>query len=420
MTGTLEASLADRQVLRSRVRSTLAEKGLAGYLGFTPSNVSYLSGYVSYFLSTWWRMHGTVMLALTVDESTAPLLIVGDAEESGARAAALGCEVLSYPMWVETRGYADIRREPEDDTQRPTQWRDEDIEARMSEALNRLGLCSGRVGTDLRHIPHHTYQALRRVAPDIEWIDMTDAMYRIRALKLPFEIERLRAAAELAEAGMTNAARSAHAGATLGDVRSWFLEGVGAKSRTDRRYEEFSDIWVIPGMGAEATISSATASETGGMREGDLLKFDCGTTVGGYRSDHGRTYVLGKPSPEAAELYYHLSTAHSLAVEAMRPGEPASVVYRAASAYMHEHGYPGYQRGHYGHSLGLDTFHEEWPFLGPDESAPLEPGMLFAVETPFYGPDLGPIMLEDLVLITDGGPEYITTLPRTLMPAGAQ
>jgi Xaa-Pro aminopeptidase len=44
--------------------------------------------------------------------------------------------------------------------------------------------------------------------------------------------------------------------------------------------------------------------------------------------------------------------------------------------------------------------------------------MVFAVETPFYGADLGPIMLEDLVLVTADGPEYLTHLPRTLTPVG--
>jgi Xaa-Pro dipeptidase len=417
----LEATLADREELRSRVRLSLAAAGLDGYIGFTPSNVAYLSGYVSYFLSTWWRMHGTVMIALNAQADASPVLIVGDAEEASAKEAALGCDVRAYPMWVETNGYAEILSEPVSDTIRPTQWREEDIDSTLIQALESLGLRSGRVGTDLRHLPHHTYERLRRIAPDIEWVDMTDEMYRIRAVKLPFEIERLRAAAELAEAGMVNAAGKAYVGATLADVRAWFFEGVAAESRTDQKYSEFAELWVIPGMGKQATISSATATVTtdaAGMQEGDLLKFDCGTTIGGYRSDHGRTFVLGNPSPEAAELYTHLSTAHALAVATMHPGAPMSAVFQTANSYMHAHGYPGYRRGHFGHSIGLDSFHEEPPFLGPDETTLFEVGMVFAVETPFYGPDLGPIMLEDLVLITDDGPEYLTSLPRTLMTAG--
>jgi Xaa-Pro aminopeptidase len=236
-------------------------------------------------------------------------------------------------------------------------------------------------------------------------------------VKLPFEIERLRAASELAEAGMSHAAQHAGPGATVADVRSFYFEGVATASRTSPRYRELADMWVLPGMGSQAPIG-AVAEQSVGMRAGDLLKFDCGTTVGGYRSDHGRTFVLGEPSREAATLYQHLGTAHERAVAAMRPGALAREVFEAADAYMRGHGYPGYRRGHFGHSVGLDSFHEEPPYLAATDLTPLRQGMVFAVETPFYGADLGPIMLEDLVLVTAEGAEFLTRLPRTLMPVG--
>jgi Xaa-Pro aminopeptidase len=411
------ATSSDRATIRSRVRERMREQDLAGYVAFTPSNVAYLSGFVSYFLSTWWRMHGTVMVAMATDGDLPPVLIVGDAEGEAARGASVDCDVVDYPMWVETRGYADILRDPGSEVRRPSQWRDEDIADRLAASLRGLGLTSGRVGTDLRYIPHHAFQMLQASAPDVEWVDLSDAMYDVRSVKLPFEIERLRAASELAEAGMSHAARQAGVGATVADVRSFYFEGVARASRTATRYRDLADMWVLPGMGSQAPIG-AVAADAPGMRPGDLLKFDCGTTVGGYRSDHGRTFVLGEPSREAAALYQHLSTAHEHAVAAMRPGALASDVFEAADAYMHGHGYPGYRRGHFGHSVGLDSFHEEPPFLAAEDRTPLKQGMVFAVETPFYGADLGPIMLEDLVLVTADGAEFVTHLPRTLMPAG--
>jgi Xaa-Pro aminopeptidase len=411
------AAASDRAVIRSRVRERMREQGLVGYIAFTPSNVTYLSGFVSYFLSTWWRMHGTVMVAMSTEDSRRPVLVVGDAEGAAARGAAVDCDVVDYPMWVETRSLADIRRDPGTEPSRPSQWRDEDIAARLTAALRDLGLTRGRVGTDLRYVPYHAFQMLLEAAPEVEWVDFSDAIYDVRSVKLPFEIERLRAASELAEAGMSHAARLAGPGATVADVRSFYFEGVAAASRTSTRYRELADMWVLPGMGSQAPIG-AVDDTASGMRPGDLLKFDCGTTVGGYRSDHGRTFVLGAPSREATTLYGHLSTAHEHAVSAMRPGALACDVFEAADAYMHAHGYPGYRRGHFGHSVGLDSFHEEPPFLAGADRTPLQQGMVFAVETPFYGADLGPIMLDDLVLVTADGAEFLTHLPRTLTPVG--
>jgi Xaa-Pro aminopeptidase len=411
------ATASDRDVIRGRVRERMRERELVGYVAFTPSNVAYLSGFVSYFLSTWWRMHGTVMVAMSTDDTREPMLVVGDAEASAARAAAVDCDVVDYPMWVETRGYADILRDPGAELRRPSQWRDEDIADRLTGCLHALGLTRGRVGTDLRNIPHHAFEMLRTAAPAVEWVDLTDAMYDVRSVKLPFEVERLRAASELAEAGMAHAAGQAGPGVSVADVRSFYFEGVAAASRTAPRYRELADMWVLPGLGSQAPIGAVDAGASG-MREGDLLKFDCGTTVGGYRSDHGRTFVLGDPSPEAAGLYRHLAAAHERAVHAMRPGALAGEVFEAADAYMREHGFPGYRRGHFGHSVGLDSFHEEPPYLAAEDPTPLQQDMVFAVETPFYGADLGPIMLEDLVLVTADGPEFLTHLPRTLMPVG--
>ncbi len=408
----LVAATAVRHEIRTDVRGALEDAGIRGYVAVTPSNVFYTSGYVSYFLSSWWRMHGTVFTVLAVDRPDTHL-IVGDAEEVGARAGAVDCEVHAYPMWVETRGLAGIETDPGPEPRRPSQWRVEDIDDLLRTALDELGISSGRVGTDLQHIPHATLERMRRVAPDVEWVDATDLLYGVRAIKKPFEVARLTAAARLAEHGMEYVRTVVRPGELLTDVRAYFFEGVAAAARASEVFAEFSDLWVLPGMGQRAAIDSSRR-DTAGLRPGDLLKFDCGTTIGGYRSDGGRTFVLGTAAPHAARLYDTLREAHSRAVDAIVPGVQVRDVHRAAADFMHAEGYPGYRRGHFGHSIGLDSFHEEPPFLGADDTDVLETGMVLAVETPFYGGDLGPIMIEDLVHVTGSGVEYLTALPREL------
>ncbi|MGW3809307.1 M24 family metallopeptidase [Micromonospora sp. NPDC005113] len=408
------ASVEDREELRSRVRAAMADAGVAGYVAITPSNVFYTSGYVSYFLTAWWRMHGTVF---SVVGPEAVHLVVGDAEEVGARAGAVACEVRSYPMWVETRGLAGISADPGPEPQRPAQWRPEDIDTQLLRSLRELGLDRGRVGTDLRYVPHATLERMQALAPEVEWVDVTDEMYAVRALKLPFEVARLTAAARLAEAGMEHVRLRVEDGHRVSDIRSLFFEGVASASRHSEVYAEFSDLWVIPGVGSSAAIDSSRR-DTRGVRTGDLVKFDCGTTIGGYRSDGGRTFVHGVAEDRAVRLYDALREAHALAVAAIRPGTTPAEVYRVAASHIHKRDYPGYRRGHFGHSIGLDSFHEEPPFLGADIHDPLEAGMVLAVETPFYGADLGPIMIEDLVHVTPEGVEYLTALPRELRPTG--
>jgi Xaa-Pro dipeptidase len=57
-----------------------------------------------------------------------------------------------------------------------------------------------------------------------------------------------------------------------------------------------------------------------------------------------------------------------------------------------------------GHSIGIDAFHEEPPYISATCQDTVRPGMVFAVELPSYTPDVGAIMIEDLVLTTDDEP----------------
>jgi Xaa-Pro dipeptidase len=68
-----------------RIRQRLRERGLDAYVAYTPSNVFYATGFQSYFLMQWWRMHGTVMALIPADERQPPALLVSDFEAAAAR-----------------------------------------------------------------------------------------------------------------------------------------------------------------------------------------------------------------------------------------------------------------------------------------------------------------------------------------------
>ena len=74
-------------------------------------------------------------------------------------------------------------------------------------------------------------------------------------------------------------------------------------------------------------------------------------------------------------------------------------------------GFPGYTRGHVGHSLGAGLGSEDWPFIAADSPVTLEPGMVMAFECPWYVTGLGGMIIENQVLITETGAEAMNTLP---------
>ncbi len=404
----------------SRIRRRLRARGLGAYVASSPSSVFYTTGFQSYFLTEWWRWHGSVMVVIPTDEAHEPALMISDFEAPHAQRVSGIADVRAFRVWVELRDASTLVASPADPTAnapRPAQFDDAEQDAIMHGILTDRRLTTGRIGADLRSIPHHSFQRLCREAPQVEWVDFTDDIYAIRSIKLPFEVDRLRRATELSEAGMQHASSRARAGLTATDVRQLYMAGILATAVGDPHYADYTDQWILPAVGSAVGIG-VDADIGSGLREGDLIKFDCGVTVGGYRSDGGRTFCFERPTGEAERLYDVLHAAHDRATAAIEPGVPASTIFGIAQSYIRGHGYPSFTRGHYGHSLGIDTFHEEPPYIAADDHTPLEVDMVLAIETPAYSADVGAIMIEDLIHLKADGIERLHRLPRELRVVG--
>ncbi|NSL64408.1 peptidase M24, partial [Yersinia pestis] len=61
--------------------------------------------------------------------------------------------------------------------------------------------------------------------------------------------------------------------------------------------------------------------------------------------------------------------------------------------------------------LGL----EESPFVSTHATESFTSGMVLSLETPYYGYNLGSIMIEDMILINKEGIEFLSKLPRDLV-----
>jgi len=166
------------------------------------------------------------------------------------------------------------------------------------------------------------------------------------------------------------------------------------------------------------------------LREGDILSIDIGIERHGLFADKAETIVIGRPSPEALELLGVAREALRRGIEMARPGRRVGDISHAIGSYVRSRGYSVVKR-FVGHGIGR-AMHEEpqVPNWGsPGKGAKLRAGMVLAIEPMVWKapedqeelvtedgwtvvtPNGRPAAhVEDMVLITEEGPEVLTAM----------
>jgi len=144
----------------------------------------------------------------------------------------------------------------------------------------------------------------------------------------------------------------------------------------------------------------------------DFLLIDWGVNEGLYMSDLTRILVTGKISPKLRKVYGLVLQAQLAGIKAIRPGVTCEEVDRVAREGIAKAGY-GKQFGHgLGHGIGLEI--HEAPRLAGGQETVLKPGMIVTVEPGIYLPGWGGVRIEDDILVTRGGHEVLTSVPKVL------
>jgi len=117
------------------------------------------------------------------------------------------------------------------------------------------------------------------------------------------------------------------------------------------------------------------------LREGDIVKLDIGTYIGGFYGDMSRTYPVGDISDEAAGLLKATEEALYAGIgRAVSGGRIGDIGY-AVQRYVEERGY-SVVRALVGHGIGRNLHEEpQVPNFGRQGTGPhLKSGMVLAIE----------------------------------------
>jgi Xaa-Pro aminopeptidase len=152
------------------------------------------------------------------------------------------------------------------------------------------------------------------------------------------------------------------------------------------------------------------------LEAGDLVVLDFGGMLDGYAVDLSRTIVMGQASDRAQRLLTDVVAAQQAAFEAIEISRPATEVDKAARQVLERAGLGEAFSHGTGHGLGLEV-HERPRVTRYRPGSPVEPleaGMVFTLEPGAYLPGWGGVRIEDDVVVTPGGPEWLTDVPRLM------
>ncbi len=267
------------------------------------------------------------------------------------------------------------------------------------EAIRAAGVPKKRIGVELAFLPMDAGKALSAAFPDSEIKDALFVLERLRAVKTPAELAKLRKASELVIELMLEVIASHGPGHTKREV-SDALRVAEVKRGLTFEYC----------LLAAGTSHNRAPSEQR-WEKGDVMSLDSGGNFHGYIGDLARMAIQGEPDAELQDILSEIEAIQRAAFAAVQPGKMGGDIYAAAEKLLQ----PSKHREHtefLAHGMGLVS--HEAPRLtarGPvpyddiDARLPLEPGMVVSIETTAKHPRRGFIKLEDTVIVTDKGHE---------------
>jgi Xaa-Pro aminopeptidase len=272
-----------------------------------------------------------------------------------------------------------------------------DVMEKAIDYVRRSGMKARRIGAEVAFLPVDSGNALRNAFSGSEIVDALFVLERLRAVKHPEELKKLRIASESVIDSMMAVIANHRPGASKRELTE------ALRREETNRGLTFDYCLITAGTNLNRAPSEVK------WDKGDILSLDSGGNYQGYIGDLCRMAIHGEPDAELEDLLGEIEAIQRASMKPIKAGAPGSVIYGAAEPLVQKSKHHNHM--HFlAHGMGLVS-HEAprltatgpVPYDAYDASRPLEAGMVVSVETTLAHPQRGFIKLEDTVVVTDNG-----------------
>ena len=272
-----------------------------------------------------------------------------------------------------------------------------------------------RLGFDDTHLTVRQHAQLAKLVAGrdgeqaVELVAAGGIVEALRAIKDAAEIDRIRAAAQLADEAFEEVVGAGIVGRTERDV------ALDLEVAMRRRGAEGASFAPIVAAGEHGALPHAVPRDVP-IPAGTLVVIDWGAQLDGYASDCTRTVATGALDPRDEAIYETVLAAQEAALAAVGPGPTGSEVDAIARAIIGAAGHAEHFGHGLGHGVGMEV--HEGPRLSKLGADALAAGNIVTVEPGIYVPGAIGVRIEDLVAVTADGHEVLSGLPKTLRTVG--
>ncbi|MEK3908932.1 M24 family metallopeptidase [Oceanobacillus sp. FSL W7-1309] len=333
-----------------------------------------------YYLSNYYTDPHERLIGVYVNAELDPVLIVPKMEEEDAKAAGWASVVISY-------------------------YDHEDPWKLFSNYLNKNNKIPKSMAIEHDHITLERSQAISQILPNTTIVDAKEIMANLRVIKNKKEYTLLKQAAALADFGIETGVKAITEGITE-------LELV-AKIEYELKKQGVREMsFTTMALTGAKTASPHGTPASAKVAPGDLVLFDLGVIFEGYCSDITRTVAYKSVRDEQRKIYETVLAAELDAITASKLNTSVGKIDQAARETITKAGYGDYFTHRIGHGLGIET--HEYPSMHSNNELSLKSGMCYTIEPGIYVPNSGGVRIEDMIFMTEKGPDILTAYPKEL------